>query len=75
MKETKHYCDRCGNEIKYFFLIDSFPYMVLSENTFNDVTKNDKTGAELNITRRSKSDKYELCHKCKKEFKKFMNGI
>lgn len=76
MQETRHYCDRCKSEIKYFFIRDNFPYMRMNENTFEDVTKRDQTGVEieLNVTRGIHFDKYELCHKCKKEFKKFMNN-
>lgn len=74
MKETRHYCDRCKSEIKYFFIKDQFPYMSMNENVFKDVTIKDETGIELNVTKGNSRISYELCHKCKKEFKKFMNA-
>ena len=76
MNETRHYCDRCKSEIKYFFIRNHFPYMQIRENTFEDVTIKDKAGIELSVVRNTnKTDDYELCHKCKKEFKKFMNVL
>lgn len=71
MVKTKHYCDRCGSEIKYFFIRDHFPYMKLQQNVFEAVSDGDETG--VCITRTTDSKNYELCHKCKKDFRIFMN--
>lgn len=68
MKETKHYCDRCNKEIKYFFQKPCFIPITVNQNTYDDIVKGD----EISVLLHSKNTKYELCGKCYKEFKNFI---
>jgi protein-arginine kinase activator protein McsA len=81
----KHVCDRCGNEIKnpvsdYLRTRTRLNYsktmLLESEEAIGYFTSIPKElscdSVNLDICYTSKKKKFELCHKCKKDFENFM---
>ena len=72
MQKTIHYCDKCHREIKHFFIGEPFiPIVKVTKNEYDDITQN---GDSISIWLHVGFKNYELCGKCYKDLKRFIEG-